>query len=172
MCFPLAKTNFELNFSAAEIVRCNVMQVHFTCCVARARFDTILKRKAISRSANIFLELFQVINMIVTKSCRFVSGMIKVRLLVLMHTPSCVRRHAHVVLNHFYMDNGLWRRCSSGSPRSMYDDSMLKANVGLNCSQISAIRLSSTNVSFWVGPLSLLTMTPLLILSSVAWTRR
>ena len=50
-------------------------------------FDTSPKREAISRSANIFREMFQVVNRIVTNSSHFLFGMLKVRFLVLIQTP-------------------------------------------------------------------------------------
>ena len=126
MCFPLAKTTFELNFSLMDTECCSAMQVHFTHCVKRDRFDVSPKREAISRRANLFRGMFQVVNMIVTKSCRFVSGILKVR---------------------FSIDSGLRRRCSSGSSRSMYDDSMLKAKSGLSCSQMYDSRLLSMSIA-------------------------
>ena len=79
---------FEFNFSVMEIVHCSAICAHCTHFVVRARFDTSPKRKDTSRSVNLFRKLFQVVNRIVTKSFRFVSGMLRARSLVLMHAPN------------------------------------------------------------------------------------
>ena len=50
--------------------------------LVRDRFDTSPKREATSHSVNLLREMFQVVNRIVTKSSRFVSGIIRVRFLV------------------------------------------------------------------------------------------
>ena len=78
------------------------------------------------------------VNIIVNNSFRFVSVMLKVRFMVLMHATSYVRRYEHVVLKHLSMDSGLKWRINSGSPRSMYDNSLPKDKAVLRCSQISA----------------------------------
>ena len=85
--FTLEKTTFELNFSAMETVCFSAMHVYITHCVVRARLDAIPRIEDTSRSANLFRELFQVVDVIVTKSARFVSGMLRIRSLVLMHAP-------------------------------------------------------------------------------------
>ena len=87
LCFPLEKKEFELNFSVMGTECCSAMCVHFTHCVVRARLETISRREATSRSVNIFRELFQVVDRTVAKSARFMSGMLRLRPLVLMHTP-------------------------------------------------------------------------------------
>ena len=84
----LEKIKFELNFSAMETTCCSSMHVHFTHCVVKARLDTIHVSEAPSRSVNLFRDLFQVVDMIVTKSASFVSRMLRVRSLMLMHVPS------------------------------------------------------------------------------------
>ena len=86
--FPLEKTTFELNFSAIETACCSAMHVHFPNCVVMDRLDTNPRREATSCSVNLFRELFQVVDKIVTKSTRFVVGMLRVRSLVLMRVPS------------------------------------------------------------------------------------
>ena len=88
LCFPLKKTTFELNFSAMETVCCSATHVYFTHYVVRDRLGAIPRREATSRSVKIFRELFQVVHMIVTKSTCFVSVMIRVRSIVLMHVTS------------------------------------------------------------------------------------
>ena len=88
LCFLLEKTTFELNFSAMEDARCSAMRLCFTHCVIMARFDTSHRREATSLIMNLFRELLQVVNRIVTKSLRVVSGMLKVTSLVLIHVPS------------------------------------------------------------------------------------
>ena len=75
----------ELNFSAMETARCSVTHVNFTYCVVRARLDTSPRREATSCIVNLFRELFQVVDRIVTKSTHSSSGMLIVMSLVLMH---------------------------------------------------------------------------------------
>ena len=86
--FPLKKTTFELKSSATETAYCSTMHVHFPHCVVRARLDSIPTREATSLSLQLFHELFQVVNMIVTKHLSFASEMLRVRSLVLMHDPN------------------------------------------------------------------------------------
>ena len=88
LCFPLEKATFELNFSSMEMACCITMHVHFTHCVVRARLDASPRREDNSRSIKLFHEIFPVVNMIVIKSARFMSGMFRVRYAVLMHAPS------------------------------------------------------------------------------------
>ena len=88
MCFPLEKTTFELNLSALETACCSAIYAHFDHCVVRARLDTIPTREATSRRVNLFSELLQVVDSIVTSSTCFVSGMFRVMSLVIMHVPS------------------------------------------------------------------------------------
>ena len=68
---------FELNFSAIEKACYSVMNVYFAPCVVRTMLDTIPRREATSRSVKLFRELFQVVGVIVTKSARFTSGMLR-----------------------------------------------------------------------------------------------
>ena len=68
---PLEKTKFELNFSATEMACCSTIIVCFTRFVVRARLDTSYAREATLRRANLFREIFQVVDRIVTKSARF-----------------------------------------------------------------------------------------------------
>ena len=84
-CFPLEKTTFGLNFSAMETACCSAIHAHFTHCVVRYRLDTIPRGEATSRSVNLFRELFEVVDRKVMKSARFVSVIIRVRSLVLIH---------------------------------------------------------------------------------------
>ena len=100
------------------------------------------------------------------------SGILKVRFLVLIHAPSCVRRYEHVALNHFPMNSVLQRSRNFRSPRSMCNDSMLQAKAVLSFSHVSASRLTSAKIALWKGPLSPFTRMPLLILSAVTWIRR
>ena len=86
--FLLENTTFELNFSTMETSCCSAMHVCFVQCVVVARFVTRTRREATSRSVKLFRELFQVVNRIVTKSTIFVSEMLRVRYLVLMHMSS------------------------------------------------------------------------------------
>ena len=67
---------------------CSEMHAYFTHCVVRSRLDANPRREDTSRSVNNFRELLQVVDMIFTKSTRFVSAMLRVRSLVLMHAPS------------------------------------------------------------------------------------
>ena len=67
---------------------CSAMYVCFTHCVVRAKLDTSPRREDASRSVNLFRKLFQVADMIVTNSARFVSGMLRVRFLALKQVPS------------------------------------------------------------------------------------
>ena len=60
----------------------------FSRCVARARLDVIPGSDDTSCSTNLLRELFQVADMIVTKSVRFALGILRVRSLVLMHVPT------------------------------------------------------------------------------------
>ena len=60
----------------------------FNHCVVRDRFDASLIREATSRSVNLFRDLFQVVDRIVTKFARFVSEILRERSLVLMHVTS------------------------------------------------------------------------------------
>ena len=147
MCFPLVKKKFELKFSAMDTAYCSTMQVHLAHCVARARFDTIHKRESTSYSVNLFREMFQVVYIIITKSFHFVSVILRVRALVLTHAPSFVQRHDYAALKFLSIDSKLQRSCKSGSPRSVHSDSIIHAKTGLSCSQMSAIRLSSTNIA-------------------------
>ena len=107
LCFPLSNKTFELNFSVIERVCCSAMWVNFNYFVLKARFCTRPKIEATTLSANLFRELFQVVKKIVTKFFLFMSGILTLRFLVLMHTPSCVRRCEHIVLKYFSMDSGL-----------------------------------------------------------------
>ena len=76
----------ELNFSAIETTCCSAMHVRFSHCVVSHVLGTSPRRDATSRSVNLFRELFQVVDMIVTKSARCVSGMLRVTSLGLMHS--------------------------------------------------------------------------------------
>ena len=87
LCFPLEKTTFELNFSAIETACFGDTCVNFTHFMVRARLDTSPRKEDTWRIMNLFRELFQVVDVIVTKSARFVSGMLRIRSLVLMHAP-------------------------------------------------------------------------------------
>ena len=116
---------FELNLSAMETACCSAMHVHFTHYVVRDRLDTSPRREVTSRSVNLFRELFQVFDMIVTISARFVSVMLRVRSIVLMHVPSLVRTCENVVLKHLFVDGRLRRRFKSGFPSSTRRVSML-----------------------------------------------
>ena len=49
---------------------------------------------------------------------------------------------------------------------------MLQAKSGVVRTQMSAIKLSSANIAFWVVPLSPFSRTPLLTLSTVTCSRR
>ena len=84
--FPLEK--IELNFSAMETVCCSAMHAHFTHCMVRARLDISPRKEATSRSVSLFRELFQVVDRIVSKSTYFVSRILRVMSLVLMHAPN------------------------------------------------------------------------------------
>ena len=86
--FPLEKTTLELKFSAMETACCSTMHVCFTHCVVRTRFDASPRREAISHRVNLFREMLQVVDRIVTKGAHFVSGMFMIRSLALTHAPS------------------------------------------------------------------------------------
>ena len=86
--FQLENKTLELNFSATKTVCCSAMHVCFIHCVVRDRLDTNLRKEATSRSAKLFRELFQVVDMIVTNYARVVSGIRRVRSVALMHVPS------------------------------------------------------------------------------------
>ena len=68
LCFPLAKSSFELNFRAMDTACYSAIQVCLTHCVARTSFDNIPRREATSRSTHLLCELFHAVNMIFTKS--------------------------------------------------------------------------------------------------------
>ena len=148
------------------------MHVHFTLCVVRTRLDTSSRKEDTSRSVNLFREMFQVIDSIVTNYAHFVSVMIRVISLVLTCAPIWTRRHEHVFLNYFSMCGTLWQRCNSDLPKSMCRDSILQAKASFRCPHISASRLSSTNIAFWVDPISPFAITPLSMMSTVARSRR
>ena len=97
LCFLLEKTMLESNFSAMETICCSVMHVCVTHLLVRVKLDTSPRRESTSRSVQCFCELFQVVDMIFTKSARFVSGILMVRPLALMHMTSWVRICEHVV---------------------------------------------------------------------------
>ena len=78
----------------------------------------------------------------------------------------------YAVLKYFHMDSGLRRRFNSGFPSSMHIASMLQAKAGFRCTKISSSRLSSANITFWVGPLLLFATTSLLMLSALSCARR
>ena len=86
--FPLENAMLELNFSAMEMACCNAIYVHFNHFAVRDRLNKGPRREATSRSVNPFRELFQVVDRIVTSSARFASGMLRVRSIVLIHSPS------------------------------------------------------------------------------------
>ena len=86
--FSFEKATLELNFIAMKTMFSSAMHVNFTHFVVRARLHSIPRREATSRSVKLFHELFQVVDRIVTKSTLFVSGILMVRSLVLMHVPS------------------------------------------------------------------------------------
>ena len=132
LCFPFEKM-FELNFSAMWMARCRATHAHFTHCVVRDMFGTSPRREATLRSMNLFREIFQVVDRIVTSSTRFVSGMLRVRCLVLMCNPIWVQTCEHAVLNHSSMDSGLRRSCKSGFPSSVHRTSMLQDRAGCRC---------------------------------------
>ena len=71
-----------------ETACCSAIHMCFAYCVVRARLDTSLRIEATSRSVNLFRELFQVVDMIVTKAAHFVSVILMERSLMLMHVPS------------------------------------------------------------------------------------
>ena len=135
--FPLEKKTFELNFSAMETACCSAMHAHFIHCLIGARLDTSPRRDATSRSVNLFRELFQVFDMIFTKSALFVSEMLIVRSLELTHMPSWVRMYEHVVLKSLSMHSGLRQSCNSGRPRSVCRASTLQARASFRCTQMS-----------------------------------
>ena len=121
-----------------------------THCIARERLDTKPKKEASSRSVILSRELFYVFNIMFVKSLCFLSRMISTRLLALISDLNCARTQERAVLKHLYMEIGFRRTCKYVSPRSMRDDSTLHASSGLSCSYISAIRLSSAKMTFWV----------------------
>ena len=62
-----------------------MIHVCFPRCVVRAMFDTSPTSRANLRSVDLFRDLLQVVNVIVTTSLRFLSRTLRVRSLVLMH---------------------------------------------------------------------------------------
>ena len=88
MCSSLENTIFELNFSDIEMACFSAIHACVAYCVVMARLDTSPRSEAASRGMNLFRGLFQVVNRIVTKSTRFVSGMFRVSSLVLIRVPS------------------------------------------------------------------------------------
>ena len=64
------------------------MHAHFFHCVVRFRLDTSSSREDASRSVNLFRELFQLVDRIVTSSALFVSRTLRESSLVLIHVPS------------------------------------------------------------------------------------
>ena len=55
--------------------------------LVKDRLATRPKKEATSCSVHLSRDLFQVVNRIVTKSFRFVSGILRVRFLELIHAP-------------------------------------------------------------------------------------
>ena len=86
--YPLEKTTLGLNFSVMEPACCSATHMCFDHSVIRARFCTSPRKEATSCSVNLCRELFQVVDRIVTKSARVVSGILIVRSLVLFQIPS------------------------------------------------------------------------------------
>ena len=80
--------------------------------------------------------------------------------------------HEHAFLHCLSMDSGLRRRCNSGLTKSMRRASMLQARIGFKCVQMSASRLSSTNISFLLSARFPFALMPLLTLSVLAFTVR
>ena len=62
--------------------------VCFTHFMVRARLCASPRREGASHIVNLFRKMFHVVDTIVTKCALFVSGMIRVRSLVLMHDPT------------------------------------------------------------------------------------
>ena len=90
LCFPLAKTFLELNFSA-RVEACWIpMNVCLAHCVVRERFDANPKRESILIIVIFLREIFHVVNTMLTKSLRSLHAMFSLRLLALIITPNCV----------------------------------------------------------------------------------
>ena len=85
--------------------------------------------------------------------------------------PSCLRTYEQSLSLYLVMDKGLIRRLVSGSPKRVNNASALVAKAGRRCGQMSASRLSSTNIAFFVGPRVPFEKTPGLRLSLIAGTR-
>ena len=68
LCFPIAKTSFELNFSVRDAAYWSKMQVCLTHFVVRSRFNDMSKRENNSRSVDLLRKLFRVVSRILTKS--------------------------------------------------------------------------------------------------------
>ena len=68
------------------------------------------------------------------------------------------------------MGSVLRSRCNLVLPKRMHIVSMLKDRSGFKCTQMSASRLSSTNIAIWVGPLLPFAMPSLLMLSDTPYT--
>ena len=71
--------------------------MRLTHCAVRERFGINLKRESASRSVSLLRELLHVVNSFFTRSLRLLSGIIRVRCLVLTSDPSCARVQDHVV---------------------------------------------------------------------------
>ena len=85
MSFRYLSLTLKLNFNSMETSCCSAMNVHFIHWVVMARLDTSTRREFTSLSVNLFRELFQVIDRMVTKSERFLSVIHMVRYIVLMN---------------------------------------------------------------------------------------
>ena len=94
----------------ARVLHTSAMKACVIHCMVSSGLDDIPKREITSRSMNLFLELFQVVDKIATKHLRVMSRILKVRFMELMHAPRRVWRHENVVLKNFSMCSGIrWR---------------------------------------------------------------
>ena len=139
--------------------------------VVRAKLDTKPRREATSLKVKLLRLLCHVRRSMCSSAIRLSSGMPTVSFRVLMRIPSCLRTYEQSLSLYLVMDKGLIRRLVSGSPKRVNNASALVAKAGRRCGQMSASRLSSTNIAFFVGPRVPFEKTPGLRLSLVAGTR-
>ena len=170
--FQLAITVFEFNFSARGMVCLREIQVHLTFFVVRARLETNPKRESISLRVDLLCDLFLVVKSMLTKSLCLLCRLLSVWFLVLISITSCLWMQQSMVLKWLSMESGLQQTCKASFPRSMHNDSTLRANSGLRCYQMSDSRFSSARIAFWVGFRFQSAAIPLFILSVVSGNRR
>ena len=92
MNFPLENTMFELNSIARNMACCRVTCVCFPHWIAIAIWATRPKRDDVFRRVKLLRALYHVVRMILIRGFLLSSGMLRVRLLVLIMIPNWALR--------------------------------------------------------------------------------